>query len=260
MRATKWISFCIASLWGLVAATAAHSEWIDTQTAGIFEIQSEFELSSDESQALVDQLAALQADVQSHLNLEPQGLPVEISLFKSRTTYRGYLAKHVPEGMNRPALFVQGTDMGRVYVYRRWGFDVDLRHESTHAILHNALPYVPMWIDEGLAEYFEVEPGRRRAGSPHLSSLKRSIIFGWRPNLRQLETAEDLSDMGANEYREAWAWAHFMLHGPNEVRQVLSDYLYDIQQGEAAGVFSTRLTEAVPDAEIRLVEHLREWR
>jgi hypothetical protein len=162
--------------------------------------------------------------------------------------------------MNRPALFVQGTDMGRVYVYKRWGFDTDLRHESTHAVLHNALPYVPMWLDEGLAEYFEVPANKRSAGNPHLSSLRRSIFFGWRPNLAKLEAAEDLADMGANEYREAWAWAHFMLHGPPEVRQVLADYLYDIQSGDSAGLLKDRLAKTVPHADVRLIEHLRNWK
>ena len=150
--------------------------------------------------------------------------------------------------------------MGRVYVYRRWGFDTDLRHESTHAVLHNALPYVPMWLDEGLAEYFEVVSAQRSSGSPHLPSLKRSIVFGWRPNLELLEAAEDISDMGNDEYREAWAWAHFMLHGPQEVRQVLSDFLHEIESGEAAGSFRERLVAAVPNADILLVEHIRQWR
>jgi len=245
---------------GLGPWSIAPADWVAHETTGIFQIQSEYALNDKESQEVIQQITTLQNDVQTLLNLKSENRPVEISLFKNRNTYRAHLAQRVPEGMNRPALFVQGTDMGRVYVYRRWGFDVDLRHESTHAVLHNALPYVPMWIDEGLAEYFEVVASKRSSNNPHLSSLKRAILFGWRPNLPQLEAAEDLADMGANEYREAWAWAHFMLHGPPEVRQVLSDFLFDIQSGEAAGLLSERLAESVPNADIRLVEHIRNWR
>lgn len=259
MRTAKWISLCVASMIWFVAPSCAEDTWAATKSTGIFEIRSEFALDDRDSQALIAQITQLQSDVQKLLNLEPQERSVEISLFQSKSTYRAHLSQRVPEGMHRPALFVQGSDMGRVYVYKRWGFDVDLRHECTHAVLHNALPYVPMWIDEGLAEYFEVVSSKRSSGNPHLSSLKRSILFGWRPNLAKLEAAEDLSDMGSNEYREAWAWAHYMLHGPPEVRQVLSDYLFDIQSGEAAGLLSTRLLEAVPQAEIRLVEHIRNW-
>ena len=260
MRSAKWISLCVASFIWLGTPSCASAQWVATKTTGIFEIRSEYALDDQDSQVLISQITQLQSDVQKLLNLEPQDRAVEISLFKSKTTYRAHLAQRVPEGMNRPALFVQGTDMGRVYVYRRWGFDTDLRHECTHAVLHNALPYVPMWLDEGLAEYFEVVSAKRSTGNPHLSSLKRSILFGWRPHIDKLEAAEDLADMGAEEYREAWAWAHFMLHGPPEVRQVLSDYLFDIQSGEVAGLLSERLAEAVPQAEIRLVEHIRNWR
>lgn len=93
-----------------------------------------------------------------------------------------------------------------------------------------------------------------------MSGLKRSILFGWKPNLAKLEQSEDLSDMRAAEYREAWAWAHYLLHGPDESRQVLSDYLYDISVGEAAGSFRDRLIEKVPEAERQLVDHIRHWR
>ncbi len=260
MWTAKWISVCVASFVWLGAPSCANAQWATTQTAGIFEFRSEYPLDDKESQALIVQITQLQSDVQKLLNLKPQGQAVEINLFQSKTSYRAHLAKRVPEGLNRPALFVQGSDGGRVYVYKRWGFDVDLRHECTHAVLHNALPYVPMWLDEGLAEYFEVVASKRSTGNPHFASLKRAILFGWRPGIAKLEAAEDLADMGADEYREAWAWAHFMLHGPPEVRQVLSDYLFDVQSGEEAGLLSERLIEAVPQAEIRLVEHIRHWR
>jgi hypothetical protein len=260
MRSAKWISVCVASVVWLGAWCCASAQWSTTQTTGIFEIRSEFTLDDKDSQALVAQITGLQSEVQKLLNLKSQAQTVEISLFRSKTTYRAHLAQRVPEGLNRPALFVQSSDGGRVYVYKRWGFETDLRHECTHAVLHNALPYVPMWLDEGLAEYFEVVAAKRSTGNPHLSSLKRSALFGWRPDIARLEAAEDLADMGADEYREAWAWAHFMLHGPPEIRQVLSDYLHDIQSGEEAGLLSERLVEVVPQAEIRLVEHIRHWR
>ena len=46
------------------------------------------------------------------------------------------------DGTKRRALFVQGTDAGRVYAYRTRDLDTDVRHETTHALLHTALPFV----------------------------------------------------------------------------------------------------------------------
>jgi hypothetical protein len=85
-------------------------------------------------------------------------------------------------------------------------------------------------------------------------------LFGWKPNLARLEAMSDLSQMGTDEYRESWAWVHYMLHGPVEVRQVLSDYLYDLQQGDTEARLSERLQAADPQIDRRLVAHLRSWR
>ena len=243
----------------VVAATAS-AEWVEQRRAGPFEMRSEFSLSDDESQSLVREMEVLKADVEKLLAIKAGDDPIQVNMFSSSRTYREHLAQRVPEGMNRPALFVKGADMSRVYVYRRKGFSTDVRHECTHAVLHNALPYVPLWLDEGLAEYFETPAAERSSGSPYLKSLKRSILFRWKPNLQRLEVLEDLGDMHDDEYRESWAWVHFMLHGPQNVRQVLSDYLYDIEQGDATRPLSARLAAVAPNYNQQLVQHLKSWR
>ena len=54
---------------------------------------------------------------------------------------------------HRRAFFVE-TDT-QLSVYAQWGDRVaeDLRHEVTHGYLHAVVPNVPLWIDEGLAEF-----------------------------------------------------------------------------------------------------------
>jgi hypothetical protein len=243
-----------------VAPRPAVGQWVEERTAGPFQIRSEFSLSDSDGQQLVTEIGRLQKDVETLLAVKASEEPIQISLFRSASTYRAHLAQRVPEAVSRPALFVKGADMARVYVYRRRDFATDVRHECTHAVLHNALPYVPLWLDEGFAEYFEVVPDRRDNGSPYLRSLRRSILFGWKPNLPNLESLTDLSHMGEAEYRESWAWVHYMLHGPKEIRQVLSDYLFDIEQGNAADRLSDRLRAVDPDIDRSLVAHLRSWR
>ncbi len=254
----SWLCLAPAAL--AFAAATASADWIDQRNAGPFELRSEFALSDEEGRSLVREIENLKNDVERLLAIKASDDPIQVSLFASSRTYREHLSQRIPEGMNRPALFVKGADMSRVYCYRRRGFSTDVRHECTHAVLHNALPFVPLWLDEGFAEYFETPSAQRASGSPYLKSLKRSILFRWKPNLQRLEALEDLSDMGEEEYREAWAWVHFMLHGPQEVRQVLSDYLYDIEQGDANTLLSARLAKIMPDYNQRLVNHLRAWR
>jgi hypothetical protein len=252
----------------LIAATAffaaagatVWAQWVDERRAGPFELRSEFPLTDDEGRSLVREMEQLKTDVETLLAIKATDDPIQVSLFSGVRTYREHLAQRVPEGMSRPALFVKGADMSRVYVYRRRGYATDVRHECTHAVLHNALPFVPLWLDEGFAEYFETPAEHRTSRSPYLASMKRAILFRWKPNLQRLEVLQELSDMHDDEYRESWAWVHFMLHGPKEVRQVLSDYLYDIEQGDAGKPLSARLAAVAPNYNQQLVQHLKSWR
>jgi hypothetical protein len=106
-------------------------------------------------------------------------------------------------------------------------FEIDLRHEMTHAIIHASIPVVPIWLDEGLAKYFEV-PLRDRAGkNPYMREVRNKLQFGLGgvPSLDRLSKLETIDDMGAKEYRESWAWTHFLIHRSPETHRLLAAYL-----------------------------------
>jgi hypothetical protein len=244
----------------LSAPLMIHAEWIDTRTIDLFHVRSEFKLSDAQSRLLQEELGQLRQDIETLLGFPFGQQPVELNLFSSKRSYQKFLSVRVPEGVSRPALFVQGTDLGRVYIYSHRGFETDLRHECTHAILHSELPYVPMWLDEGLAEYFEVPADQRASGNPHLFSVRRAMLLRWQPDLRNLEAAQALDDMQANEYRDSWAWTHYFLHGPMEARQVLSNHIHDIRTGQVAGSLSDRLAADSSEIPVDIVEHFRSWK
>ena len=156
-------------------------------------------------------------------------------------------------------MFVKGGGAGTVYAFRGPELAVDVRHESTHGLLHAMLPMVPLWLDEGLAEYFEAPADRRAVGNPHQDALRWNLRLGRPPRLPRLESRHDLSEMSAGDYRDAWAWVHFMLHGPPEARDELVRFLADIRDGAAPGQLSTRLEARLPGVEKRLAEHFRSW-
>jgi hypothetical protein len=251
--------------WGLlwclhVTSIAAHAQtWSTEEQREFLAVRSEYSLTSADREWMFREILQLERDLQKLLRLPPGDGEIEISIFRTKNSYKQHLLARVPEGSQRQALFVPGVDRGRVYVYRHWGYEADLRHESTHALLHRVLPYVPMWLDEGLAEYFEVPAERRARQHPHLGELRRRLLFGWRPDLRKLESKTKLLEMDASDYRECWSWAHFMLHGPSDVRQELADFLDDVYHGRTAGTLGSRLLK-LPETEARLVDHLRNWK
>jgi hypothetical protein len=65
--------------------------------------------------------------------------------------------------------------------------------------------------------------------------------------------------MGRREYRDAWAWTHFMLHGPEEARDELLRYLADVQASAPPGLLSQRLRRRLPDLEDSFAKHFQHW-
>ena len=244
--------------WALVSVSVLHAEenWVDKQVVGPFLVRSEIPL--DES--LPRELEQLQHDLEQILGLNPSHRTIEISIFRHKKSYTRHVELRVPSAVRRRALYINGPDMGHVYVYQHSQLKADLRHETTHALLHNALPFVPVWIDEGLAEYFEIAADQRSSGGRHTKRLRWAIRLGWRPDLRKLESKRGLDDMTKGDYREALAWGHFMLHGPAAARQIFQGYLREIEQQTLPNPPSMQFEEKMPDFERQLTSHLKTWK
>lgn len=232
-------------------------EWVDARTAGPFVCRANFPLNGVEG--LFAELAQLQDDLVRALGIQPAGEAIEIYLFRDQPSYRRHLAERFPQVPYRRALYIKSDGPGMVFAYRGNEFEVDLRHECTHALIHASLPMVPLWLDEGIAEYFEVTPRQRAYDNPHLNGLRWSARFGMAPRLSTLEKKGEISQMGSAEYRNAWAWVHFMLHGPTEAHDELVRYLADIHRNTPPGVLSQRLERRLPGLDRRFATHLTSW-
>lgn len=247
---------CIAATnWRM--ATSQAQGWFDTRVAGPVVCRAEFSLNDYDG--LFRDLASVQSDLTKLLLLPPAEEPIEIYLLKDKRSFGSFLQQHYPKVPFRRALFVKGNGPGRVFVYRHEELAIDVRHEATHALLHAVLPMVPLWLDEGLAEYFEVPANQRAYDNPHLSALRWDLRLGNVPRLHVLEAKRDLADLSGTDYRHAWAWTHFMLHGPTEARAELIRFLGDIRSNTPPGKLSDRLERRLPALQDRLVRHFRDW-
>jgi hypothetical protein len=61
--------------------------------------------------------------------------------------------------------------------------------------------------------------------------------------------------MGKREYLFAWAWVHYLLHGPVEARRELIAFLREAQAGPPAISLCQRLERRLPNLEKRLAQH-----
>jgi hypothetical protein len=239
-------------------ARANAQPWIDRRTYGPFECVSAVPLAPLD--AFFQELSRLEQELQRTLGVPPAGDSVDVFLLADEESHRRLLSQLFPRAPYRRALYVQRGGRGAVYAYQHAELAVDLRHECTHALLHTNLAMVPLWLDEGLGEYFEMSESQRAFEHPHLSTLRWNLRLGMWRTVESLESHSELSDMGAIEYRYAWAWVHFMLHGPQAAHRALVSYLADIRLGNLPGVLSERLKTAVPKLDERMIQHFKHWR
>lgn len=210
-----------------------------------FVIHSNVRLASDN--VLVQELEHVRERLFATLRLPEQRDPVNVYLFSNEASYRYYMNTTWQNLPPRRAYFV-GTSR-ELAVYSFVGSNVleDLRHEFTHGLLHSSLRTVPLWLDEGLAEYFEVDPNVPDAiHAEHVNEWKKATQENWSPNLFKLEMLTDFRDMTQRDYAEAWGWVHYMLQTSDETAEVLLQYLASLESVKTAPRLLPKLEAAAP--------------
>lgn len=204
---------------------------------------------------LIADLAKLRQEIAETLELPVQDQPVTVYLFSDELRYSQYMKSVFPQLPPRRAYFVGTSKELAVYTY--WGERIqeDLRHEYTHGVLHATLKDVPLWLDEGLAEYFEVVSEPVGMNRDYTLRLVSAVENGWRPDLERLEQLVGVEQMQKADYQESWAWVHFLLHEGPDTRAVLLGYLHDLQKSENPPKLRERLRKEIPAFEERLLQH-----
>lgn len=239
------------------APSSAVARWPFEFQEGDYVFHADFDLR--ERPNLIGEIQRLPQDIADQLQITIAHSPVHLLLFSTQNNYRNYMRTYFPELPERRALFVKRRGPGMVFAYDNKEMDVDLRHETTHALLNESLTYVPLWLDEGLAEYFEVPHAERAQTSAHMKFVRLRATLGQVRSIESLEAVDDLANMGGSEYRDAWSWVHFLLHHSDATRACLSRFLQDIQSGLPPGPLSRRLAAEVPDYRSQYLKHFRHF-
>jgi len=228
---------------------------------GPFDVYANGPLAEDDPALL--QLALLQRQVGAAIGVRAPAdtPPIEVYVLDDRESFEHFLIYHYPELPTRRAFFLSAGGRRVVYAYRGDRLVEDLRHEATHALLNAAVGAVPLWLDEGLAEYFESpsvpdDPSAPGPHRDHAARLPDDLAAGWSPDLPRLETIGDVRRLSPRDYRESWAWAHYLLHGPAEGRAALATYLDDLRDQDDPPPLSARLKGTDPTHGPELLAHL----
>ena len=217
----------------------------------------------DPGAPVVRELNALEKQVGDTLGLkvDPSERPVEVYLLDDRQAFDHFLQFHYPNLPRRRAFFLANGQQRVVYTFLGDRTAEDVRHEATHALLHVAVGDMPLWLDEGLAEYFEgIGTGPAPTGgvnAEHLDRLPSDLASGWSPDLQRLESLTSVREMSPRDYRESWAWVHYLLNDTRPHKAALLAYLGDLQTAHHPRPLSERLAGAEAPALLAHLTHVR---
>ena len=218
---------------------------------------SDVELRRDHP--LFKDLEQLREQVYRELRLPPSNTEVFVYLFEDQARYEDFIHKKRPDLPMRRAYFMAqprrlgGAEDLVVYTYLGDRLHQDLRHELTHAMLHCVLKHVPIWLDEGLAEYFELPSNSQGINVKHVEALRDPSV---RFDLDRLERLEEVHQMSPAEYRESWAWVHLALRSSPQAKQALLSYLQELRTNPRPGPLRPRLASAFAAPEAAVQTHL----
>jgi hypothetical protein len=206
---------------------------------------------------LLDDLVRLRTDVARQLRLPPSERPIHIYVFEDAERFQRHMELNYPGLSSRRALFVNSSD--QLLVLTQWGDRVaeDLRHEVAHGYLHAVIPSIPLWLDEGLAEYFEVPRTERGRNLPHIELLwELQQDPEWQPRLERLEQLDELAQMRQVDYAESWLWTHYLLETTPARRTLLQEYLGSLRDATVTEPLSDRMNSMDEDAREGVRRHL----
>ena len=176
-------------------------------------------------------------------------VPTTVVVFKSDADYRPFKPLYQGAPADVAGHFQSGTDVDYL------SFPVDLRrkgnpyflvlHEYVHLLVKNNFRSVPLWFNEGLAEYYST---LQTTDSGHKLTLGKSVssrLYTLRASgaLVPLQTLLDIDhnspyynerDKRSIFYAESWALVHYLLNGNDGRRRAqLSRYLDLVSEGVA---------------------------
>jgi hypothetical protein len=173
-------------------------------------------------------------------------VPTIVVVFPSDRAFSPFKPTFQGRPVELSGLFIGGRDVNYIALLSDHAVE-GMRvvfHEYAHLIISNVARNVPVWLNEGLAEYYstyEVSSGGREAllGRPvgsHLLRLRETRLLGL-DELLAVTRDSPLYNEGERRsvfYAQSWALTHMLLIGEPRREGQLAEYLTRVGQGAAA--------------------------
>jgi tetratricopeptide (TPR) repeat protein len=245
------LMFVVSAGLGSIASpsqTAANETWTSVRSKHFFLIGNAHERDIRQVAFKLEQFRAVFARLFASAQLNAPSA-TRIIVFKNDDTYRPFKPRYQGKTSNDVAgYFLSATDINYLTLIaksREDSPDATIFHEYVHALTFDQLPSAPLWVREGLAEYystFEVaEQGKKVwLGKPRADHARLLRSKTWLPLDKLFAAKQDSAHYNEQDqqdvfYAQSWALVHYLMLGKQGQRQPqFRRFLDALAQGEAA--------------------------
>jgi hypothetical protein len=176
-------------------------------------------------------------------NVTRTAVPILVVAFPDQKSFEPFKPVYEGKAVDVGGLFLPRRDVNYILL----GPDITsdaLRpvfHEYSHLIVNNVAPDLPLWLNEGLAEYystFEIGNDGRTVTFGRLidSHMRQLADQPWMPLTDVLSTRRDSPHYNEGSrrgafYAESWLLVHMLLHGQPDRRPAFAAYTRELAAG-----------------------------
>jgi tetratricopeptide (TPR) repeat protein len=171
-------------------------------------------------------------------------IPAVVIVFPSSSAFEPFKPLYRGRAVEAQGLFVGTWDVNYIAVVRGRRDFRPIFHEYAHLMLANVAPNIPLWLGEGLAEYYSTfelaDDGRQavvgRPIQPHVRMLRTQRLLSLR-ELTAVQHQSPLYNEGTRRtmfYAQSWALVHYLLAGQPSRAGLVTEYIKAVEGGTAA--------------------------
>ncbi len=232
------------TLWAAAVPAGAlpspKSSWIEVHTASFTLFSEAGERKTREIGEDLERLRDALSQLSPGLTLSSP-TPTYIFVFKDAPSFQAYQRTYNGKPVDSGGYFL-GRQLAN-YVAINGDQHGDERaiiyHEYLHYLMHTNFAALPLWLNEGLAEYystFQVARDEARIGLPipeHILWLRQHALIPFATLFAVTDKSPEYNeaDRRGGFYAESWALVHYMISGNPERRRQASEYLRLVQAG-----------------------------
>lgn len=246
MRRKAWLLLGLLA-WGGAPAEALPNpkkEWIELKTANFVLVSEAGETRTAEIGLSLERFRRMLARLTTGLTLESP-VPTAIVAFENDRSFKPYKDRRIESREDMLGFFLSHGH-GNFIALNAFPAQVSplqvIYHEYVHFFVRHNFPFLPLWANEGLAEFystFEQSGDEVRIGLPIASHGRLLKVRTFIPLAELLATHEGSPDYNERDrqslfYAESWVVMHYLLTEHGSRPGVVTSFLRRLSEGVPA--------------------------